>query len=233
MVTTTKGNKNTATRTSNTPSNTSVIKAGSPPTSVLKVVDQTSSPSTDKVKDPKQEIDAQRISTWTEKQIPTLAELKSAIELVKNGYLSSIRCLVLKYLNISDISTDELKMIASIVTESVVLWNVSHTNQLSNIFASVNCQTVTLKKTKLTPKETEDLVTAMRNCVGKIEFGWEVSFDIHEFCSYWETGNGKCQMMKLSGDTRITYGDNIKDAAEAVGWTVSKDKNGILILRKS
>ena len=40
-------------------------------------------------------------------------------------------------------------------------------------------------------------------------------------------------MMKLSGDTRINYGDNIKDAAEAVGWTVSKDKNGILILRKS
>ena len=119
------------------------------------------------------------------------------------------------------------------MTESVVLWNVSHANQLSTIFASVNCQTVTLKKTTLTAKETEDLVTAMRNCVEKIEFGWEVSFDIHEFCSYWETGNGKCQMMKLSGDTRINYGDNIKDAAEAVGWTVSKDKNGILILRKS
>ena len=94
MVTTTKGNKSTATRTSNTPSNTAVNKAGSPPTPVLKVVDQTSSPNPDKVKDKKQEIDAQRISTWTEKQIPTLAELKSAIELVKQDQKWSIVAIV-------------------------------------------------------------------------------------------------------------------------------------------
>ena len=32
-------------------------------------------------------------------------------------------------------------------------------------------------------------------------------------------------MIKLSRDTRINYGDNIKDAEEGVGWKVSKDKN--------
>ena len=129
---------------------------------------------------------------------------------------------------------DELKLIAGKVTESVVIWNITHTNQLNTIFGSVKCQSLRILKqtTALTSKETQELVTSMRNHVEKIEFGWGVSIDIHELCLYWQTDNGKCQMMKLSGDTRIKYGDIIKIAAEDLGWKVSKDKNDILVLRK-
>ena len=160
-----------------------------------------------------------------------MAELNSAIQLAKDGYLHSMRSLVLKYLNLSGISNDDLKLVAGMVTESVVLWNITHTNQLSDILGNVNCQSVILKKIALTAEETKDLVTAMKNCVEKIEFGWEVSLENQEFCSYFDAGSGKCQMIKLAGDTRTNYGDNIKNAAEGVDWTVTKDQNGILILK--
>ena len=228
VVTNTKGNNLQSTAgTSNTPSNTAVAGSSS---SVL--VDPTSSPRPTRVKDPKQQNEAQRISAWTEKDNPTLAELNSAIQLAKDGHLHSMRSLVLKYLNISDMSIDDLKLVAGMVTESVVLWNITHTNQLSDILGSVKCQTVIVKKIALTAQETKDLVSAMKNCVEKIEFGWYVSLEIQEFCSYLDAESGKCQMIKLAGDTRTNYGDNIKIAAEGVGWTVTKDKNGILILER-
>ena len=102
------------------------------------MLDPTSNPGPTRVKDPQKQNDAQRISAWTEKDNPTLAELNSAIQLAKDGHLHSMRSLVLKYLNISGMSIDDLKLIVGMVTESVVLWNITHTNQLSDILGSVN-----------------------------------------------------------------------------------------------
>ena len=230
VVTNTKcNNLQSAAGTSNTPSITA--GAGSS-TSGLKMMDPTSCLGPTRVKDPKQQNDAQRISAWTEKDNPTLPELNRAIQLAKDGHLHSMRSLVLKYLNISDMSIDDLKLVAGMVTESVVLWNITHNNQLSDILGSVNCQTVIFTKMALTAEETKDLVNAMKNCVEKIEFGWGVSLEIQELLSYFDAESGKCQMIKLAGDTRTNYGDNIKNAAEGVGWTVTKDKNGILILKR-
>ena len=56
-------------------------------------------------------------SAWKENHRPSLAELKSASKLAKDGYLTSVEFLNLKKINICDIHSDQISKLSSIVSK--------------------------------------------------------------------------------------------------------------------
>ena len=68
---------------------------------------------------------------------PSEAEIRTAALLASSGPLTSVEYLNIVDIDITDIPRDQLKKLASIVTGGVVFDNLTHTQDLSSILASV------------------------------------------------------------------------------------------------
>ena len=176
--------------------------------------------------DPQKKTDADKIQAdWSLSHSPSEAEVKRAALLASEGYLTSLKCMEIGDINITDIPRDQMEKLASIVTWRVWIDNISHADQLSSILASVQCQELGLWRMELSEAETQALVTAMRDRVQWVGL-WNVTLDMEELTQY--DGQGLCSVLYVGGDdTRTRYRTRLRRWAADMGWTVTWD-NGVL-----
>ena len=115
---------------------------------------------------------------------PSEAEVKRAALLAWEGHLTSVEHLRIVDKSIRDIPRDQMEKLASIVTVGVIINNMTHTDQLGSILASVKCPGLGMEDMELSDTETRALVTAMRDRVERVWLYEDVTLDIEELCYY-------------------------------------------------
>ena len=159
----------------------------------------------------------------------SVAEIKRAAQLAWEGFLTSMECMWIYDKSITDIPRDHLEKLASIVTEGVWIDNMTHTDQLGSILASVKCTVFRLERMDLSEAETQALVTAMRDRVQWVGL-WNVTLDMEELTQY--DGQGLCSVLHVWGDTRDRYRNWLRRWAADMLWTVTADSHGCLQMMK-
>ena len=105
-----------------------------------------------------------------------------------------MECMRIVDRSIRDIPWGHMEKLASIVTEKVTISNMTHTDQLSSILASVKCTRLSLVNMELSNTETRALVTAMRDRVETVVL-YNVTLDMEELARY--NGQGNCSELEV------------------------------------
>ena len=149
------------------------------------------------------------------------------------GYLSSVKemnivNIIENIVNISEISSDNIGKLTSIVTDEVYINNMTPVSQLGAILASVQSEVLSLQNMSLSE---EALVTAMRARVQSVLLWNNVTLDLELLAAY--DGEGRCTRLELRGDTRAKYETRLRRWAGDKGWAVTEDDSPALSSLKS
>ena len=178
---------------------------------------------------PQKQIEANNIqATWSRykyRHTPNAAELKRAAELAKEEYLASVEYMQIVDVDISEIPSDHIGKLASIVTNRLNIQNVPNLSQLGAILANVQCKALYLGYMALSDENTLALVTAMRTRVEVLGLHFSVTLDPELLAAY--DGRGRCYVLGVVGDTRWWCGARLRRWAWETGWTVTVDTDGL------
>ena len=132
--------------------------------------------------------------------------------------------------SITDIPRNQMGKLTSIVTERVTIINMTHTDQLGSILASVKCPVLELWRMDLIDTETRALVTAMRNRVETVGFGGEVTLDMEELTQY--DGLGCCSELHVWSDMRTRYGERLRRWKADKGWRGTGESDFEIVMNR-
>ena len=125
--------------------------------------------------------------------------------LAHHGILTnSVKNIVLRNLDLTSLPTEHLAALASCVTGSVAINNVTSCDLVS-ILASLKCPWLGISNQTLSSEETRALVWAMESGVEDVKLGnmGEVSLDITALTQY--SGQGKCRSLTFYHNSRNRY----------------------------
>ena len=162
---------------------------------------------------------------WRTAMESTKAEIKKAAQLAWEGHLTSLKCIDIRNMDITDIPQDQMEKLTAIVTWVVWIDNMTPTSHLSSILACVKCPGLVLCNMELSEENTRALVTAMRERVKRVML-YYITLDIEQLTKY--DGQGCCVMLGVRGDVKTRHQARLRRWVEAVGWTVTVDKNELL-----
>ena len=157
--------------------------------------------------------------------MPSEDELKTAAQLAQEGYLSSVKKMNIVNRNISEISSDNMAKLASIVTDFVNIDNMTPSTQLGTILASVQSEDLYLGTMSLNKKNTQALVTAMRTRVQYVKLYGNVTLNPKILSTY--DGQGRCTGL----DVRVSrYWSRLSRWARDKGWRVNAVNDGAWLI---
>ena len=159
-----------------------------------------------------------RISKSNWLNYPNLPMVRLAAQLAWEGHLPAVEKMELKNKNLSDIPNDKMGKLASIVTNSVSINNITPAS-LDLILESVRCSKLGLMNMRLTEPQTRALVTALTERLERVELRLDVTLDIHSLCQY--NGRGTCRELVVRGDARERYGEKLRRWGAEVEWAVT------------
>ena len=132
--------------------------------------------------------------------------------------------------NISEISSDNIGKLTSIVTDEVYINNMTPVSQLGAILASVQSEVLSLQNMSLSEENTRALVTAMRARVQFVVLN-DITLDLELLSAY--DGQGRCTELGVTGDTRTKHATWFKIWARDMGWTLTREDDwGLIFERK-
>ena len=173
-------------------------------------------------------------SSWSQElHRPSVAEVRRAALLAWEDYLTSLEYMEIEDMEdmgLSDIDSDHMKKLTSIVTDRVWIVNVTPASQVGGILASVRCEMLVLVNMKLSEAHTRALVTAMRDRVERVELWGNVTLDIEALCEY--QGRGRCRELQVWGNTVSRHRARLRRWAGQAGWTVTEDGYGLELERR-
>ena len=150
-----------------------------------------------------------------------MAELKSAALLSQEGYLTNVKYMEISNMDTSNITSDQMGLLSSIVTDQVTISNMSPLSQLGSILDSVKCQWLQLGNMALSEEDTQALVTTMGARVQTVLLERGITLYQETLAAY--DGQGHCTKIYVEGDTRDGYGDRLRSWAADRGWTVTEN----------
>ena len=167
-------------------------------------------------------------SHWT--NFPSGAELKTAAQLAQEGYLSTVKNMRIYHRDISEISSDDMGKLVSIVTDQVDIARITPVSQLGVILASVQSKELQLGTKfgllkvwgySLNEENTRALVTAMRSRVQTVRLE-EITLDLELLTDY--DGQGHCTRLEMwPGQAWL------QRWAWDRGWTVKENFTGWIV----
>ena len=181
-------------------------------------------------RDPQKVTEAARISSswlgWSHK--PSVTEVRRAALLAWEDYLTSVKCMDIRNMDLSDIDSDHMKKLTSIVTYRVWMYNLTPASQVGGILATVKSERLWLVNMKLSEAHTRALVTAMRDRVERVVLV-HVTLDIEALCEY--QGRGRCRVLKVVWwNTVSRHRARLRQWAAQAGWTVTRDDKWELVM---
>ena len=167
------------------------------------------------------------VTRWSQQShLPGKPEIERAARLAWDGHLKSVKYMNISSIDLGDIPCNQLVKLVSIVTEGMIIDNMTHANQLVILF-SVKCTKLLITKMELSESNTQALVTAMRIRVKSVAL-LGVTLDIEKLIQY--NGLGSCIEFRVyDQDTRRRYGDMLKGwaGADEKKWRVTLDNEEI------
>ena len=182
--------------------------------------------------DPKKRIEVEMIQKkWIQiSHRPIVSEVKTAALLAWEGYLASVEFMNIGNINITEIPRDQMDHLTSIVTKRVLIDDITHTNQLSSILASVRCSRLQMVNVALREADTQTLVTTMRDWVQAVWLD-NVTFDIEELS--WYDGQGACKEITVCGDrSKQELYCRLKSWAHQKQWALTVDNDEMLMMER-
>ena len=182
--------------------------------------------------DPQKKTAAKNIqAAWADEwHTPSAAELKRAAQLAQEGYLSSVKNLwISQYSDISEIPSDNMAKLSSIVTDRVDIRDMTPESQLGAILASVQSKRISLGYMSLSEENTRALVTAMSR-VQRVALDGGVTLDPEILATY--DGQGHCTKLAVFRDTKDKYGPRLREWAGDRGWRVKWDADVLLWMQR-
>jgi len=160
------------------------------------------------------------------------SELMCAARLARHGLLGSLDHLNLCNVDLSSVPTLHQASLASGVTGSLNIENVTGCDLVS-ILTSVKCSLLYISRQSLGSEETRALVQAMESRVERVKLWmWEeVTLDIEALAQY--SGQGVCWKVWLWEDTVARYGEQLRTWARTKDWRVSTDDTNNIIVNKN
>ena len=104
---------------------------------------------------------------WVFGYYPHPPEIITAASLAHHGLLGSVEWLYLKNLDLASVPAEHLASLASCVTSSIGIINVSNCDIIS-FLASVKCGHLIINRENLNSEETQALVQAMESRVKRV-----------------------------------------------------------------
>ena len=154
-------------------------------------------------------------------------EITTAASLAHHGMLGSVQSMRLSDVDLSSVPAEHLASLASCVTRSVSICNVSNCDLVS-ILDSVKSVELNISRQTLSSEETRALVRAMETGVELVVLGrgGEMSLDIRALTQY--SGQGKCEWVSCHYADK--YREEVRAWARRINWTVLADMDdGIII----
>ena len=179
--------------------------------------------------------EADKIQTeWSQElHRPSEDEIKRAALLAWEGHLTSVEYMRIKDKSITDIPLEQMEKLASVVTRTVNINTIDHTDQLGSILASIKCPVLWLNMMELSDTETRALVNAMRDRVQFVRswyYDYGCGMDIKELTQY--DGQGCCSWIELGVYTGIYYEKRLRRWADDKGWTIKVDNDGEFVMKR-
>ena len=170
-----------------------------------------------------------RISKSNWLNYPNLPMVRLAAQLAWEGHLPSVEKMELKNKNLSDIPNDKMGKLASIVTNSVSINNITPAS-LDIMLDNVTCSRFELYNMRLTEPQTRALVTALTERLKAVVL-YGVTLDIQTLCQY--NGRGRCrELVVRNGDPWRRFKEKLQWWAAEVGWAVTWDGPDLRTKRK-
>ena len=160
----------------------------------------------------------------------TLSAVSCAARLAHYGFHRSVNGLSLSKVNLSSVPAEHLASLASCVSRSVDIRNVSGCD-LSPILDSLKCEWLTIVDQSLNTEETQALVLAMETGVENVRLE-DVTLDIDALARY--SGQGKCSKLSWDRSGLCDESDETMEdlfsCAQSRNWQVEKDYFGDLFI---
>ena len=148
----------------------------------------------------------------------SLCMIVTAASLAHHGMLGSVQSMRLSDVDLSSVPAEHLASLASCVTWTVDIYNVSNCDLVS-ILDSVKCEWLFISSQSLSSEETRALVRAMESGVEEVELGYrgDVSLDITALTQY--RGKGECWSVRCYNNIAgIRYRVKVRMWARRIRW---------------
>ena len=155
--------------------------------------------------------------------------LKCGASLAHHGLLGSVDMLQLYNVDLSPVPAQHLASLASCVTSSLDIENVSGCD-LASLLTSVKCRLLQISRQNLEREETQALVQAMESGVKTVWLEREVTLDMETLTEY--SGQGVCRSVQvvLMRDTATRYSEEMRTWARSRNWRLQFDQENFLSL---
>ena len=167
---------------------------------------------------------------WKDGHTPLLPEITTAAYLAHHGLLRSVEDMWLEDVDLASVPTEHLTSLASIVTGSIDVDNVSNCD-LSHLLGPARCDGLGIWQS-LSSEQTNVLEWAMEHGVETLEIWGDVRMDIEALALY--NGLGKCWEVLCDGGTGVIpdiYTTDLKAWAQNINWDVETNENEVLFRR--
>ena len=145
----------------------------------------------------------------------------------------------LRDVNLTSVPAEHLASLASSVTGTVDITNVSGCN-LVTILDSVKSRALSISSQRLGSEETQALMRAMESRVWMVQLTGGVKLKIRDLMEYNGQGRcrvvkcfncqGKCRNVQCSNNTAARYRDQLRTWATSRNWRVDCDDNSIFLM---
>ena len=169
-------------------------------------------------------------NNWADGHTPLLPEITTAASLAHHGLLRSVEDMWLEDVDLASVPAEHLTSLASIVTGSIDIDNVSNC-ELSHLLGPARCDGLGIWQ-NLSSEQTTVLEQAMEHQVETVEIWGDVRMDIEALSLY--NGLGKCWSVLYDGGEGVIqdiYTNQLMDWAQKINWKVETNENGVRFTR--
>ena len=173
---------------------------------------------------------AQIRKEWVVPHKPFLHKITAAASLAYHEILGSVMDMDLDDVDLVSVPVDHLASLASCVTRSVDIINISNCD-IIRILDSVKCQDLNISRQTLSNEETQALVRSMESRVKVVSLGFngEVSLDITALTQY--NGEGRCEEMAYWYDTKERYKEEMRTWVQRTNWLMEGEEEWFSVSR--
>ena len=182
-------------------------------------------------------LDPEQIQSLTERVKDALkefgggkkTEVMCGAALAEHNLLGSLGVMGLEDVDLSDVPDKYLASLASCVTGTLDISNVTGRQQIATLLTNLKCYQLMIGEQSLGRGETLALVQAMQTGVKMVVLYVEVNLHMETLSEY--RGQGVCRRVQLSGDAAGRYKEALRIwASSNRNWRVTKDTDRLFFI---
>ena len=159
---------------------------------------------------------------------PTISVVSSAASFCFHGYITEVRYLILKEVDVSSIPADHLSALSSSITHLLYIDNVE--GDIAPLL-DVKIGNLSISNMELSVGDTLSMVSAMKN-IKTLWLGYcgLVTLDMETLSTY--TGQRRCDEIWCCHDTKKKYRRELISWTRGIDWKIGMENDSLIFLKK-